>query len=518
MAYDFSSVKDKKRKTTVSEPQNKKEEEKQSSSGFDFSSVKGKTKKTTNSVETDNSKNSIAYKAETPTLQNRDRLKKEQQAKAQSELLDILSSPFKNAKNDKAIKENVTLKNREEQKAKKQQEVWESKSDDSYSANLLKGLGNRYRSTVGNAFEETATAFSDFTDAEIKGYKPGDEITLENREAARAYKMGENSSWFMDPARKLAAEMAASNQAGDIYDLASMQILEAQSGTNSQFAKEAISAADSGAQMLAYMSLPGGAQNLSAYMAIPAAAEKYNQVREAGGSKEEAFAKGVTSGALSYLIERSGGIGSAGNALEDIAAKNFVTRVVSESLQEGGEEFAQYGLEYVTDAIYELMYEGKISANFDIKEAIQQARIGALAGGGFGVVGSVSDAVTGNDQFDSSINEVASEVVQTIKNAFNAKKAEANIELQKSQETKKVSEPSPVEEDLKNLAKEVVEEKAKEISEKEPTASATNKAGRYYQTISKEGLEEYGRKLPNATEDTGKQVAAMYDPADRISK
>lgn len=532
MSFDFSSVKDKKRKTTVSEPQNKKEEEKQSSSGFDFSSVKGKTRKTTNSVETDNSKKSIAYNAETPTLENRDRLKKEQQAKAQSELLDILSSPFENAKNDKTIKENATLKNREEQKAKKQQEVWESKSDDSYSANLLKGLGNRYRSTVGNAFEETATAFSDFTDAEIKGYKPGDEITLENREAAKAYKMGENSLWFMDPARKLAAEMAASNQAGDIYDLASMQILEAQSGTNSQFAKDVISAADSGAQMLAYMSLPGGAQNLSAYMAIPTAAEKYNQVRAEGGSKEEAFTKGIISGAFSYLIEKSGGIGGSGNVIEDVAAKNFVTRVVSELAQEGGEELVQYGLEYINEAVFDLYYNGKTDAEFNLGEALHQAWVGGLAGGGFGLVGSVSDAISGNSQFDYTVGEVASNVAAIIKAKFNSKTNNADISNEDSSEasaepvegTEKIASTtfipkeensSTVEEDLKNLAKEVVEEKTEA---EETIASAVNKSKKYTQTISQEGLEEYGRKLPNATKDTGKQVAAMYDIKDGVSK
>lgn len=382
-------------------------------------------------------------------LQTRDRLKAEQQAKATSEVQNFVNGLLQNAANDKKIKEQVTTKNRDAVKAQIQEDVWQTNPDGSYASNLGRGLGNRFRSTVGNAIEDISEAFVDATGDVVQGYSPENEITLENRDAAKAYIVGENSAWFVDPLRAKADEIARARNAGKVYDLATEQITQAQEGTNSQFARDMISAADSGVQMAAYMALPGGAQNLSLYMAIPAAAERYNTERANGASKEEAANRAAATGVISYAVESLGGIGKVGsNIIEDVAAKNFFTNLAAQFASEGGEEILQYGFQYVADALADLMYKGKIQTTFDPVEMLHNAWVGGLAGGGFGAVGSISNSFTGNAQQDATISEVMKDIVAAVKNASGVVAPSVQTTVQQEispEQEQKVAPENPVE-------------------------------------------------------------------------
>lgn len=366
------------------------------------------------------------------TLENRDEIK----AQKQKEYFEDTKEPFQNiienAKNDKEIKERVNPQNREEIREEKREDVWKSKEDDSDAETLLKGLGNRARSVPGKLIQSGAKAFYDVTDDTVKGYEEGDEITLANRDAAKAAKIKENSAWILNPAREKAAEVAAGNKAEGVSAMATEQLDKLRAKTDNALVQDLISAADGGATMLGYMALPFGTKYLSLYMGASQAVDTYNAGRANGQSKEEAAARGITDGAISMAIESIGGIGKIPgvNAVADVveaaAAKNFISNLAVQALQEGGEGFAEAVLNYVGNVVNDLLFKGEIQTSFSFSEALHNAFVEGLSGAMFGAGSFGVAKISGVPGLDASLSEVSQDIIAGVKSVLNIDQTKAN--------------------------------------------------------------------------------------------
>ena len=287
---------------------------------------------------------------------------------------------------------------------------------------FAKGFVNRLRSTGGKAVEDLAYFLKDAGENSIaNSYSPGEEITLENREAARLNAMKNNTDWLRQNAEKVLEE----NRAGEIGDIASQQMAQAQENADTWLGKQLVMAGDSTATMLGYMLLPGGKTHLAAYMGSGGGLNEYREQRESGASELEAQVRGITSGAISYLVESMGGIGAGGGQkipgigtigkkLDELATKNFLTSVLSNAMDEGGEELVEYVADYVANCIADKMFKGEIQTEFNISEMFQNALTGAIVGGGFGAVkASPEIASAAKDIVEAVKNGKAIESVQT---------------------------------------------------------------------------------------------------------
>ncbi|MBQ5897851.1 MAG: hypothetical protein IIW81_05240 [Oscillospiraceae bacterium] len=378
---------------------------------------------------------SLDQKAKTEkgiTLENRDEIK----AQKQKEYFEDAKEPFQNiienAKNDKEIKERVNPQNREEIREEKREDVWKSKEDDSDAETLLKGLGNRARSVPGKLIQSTAEAFYDITDDTVKGYEEGDKISLENRDAAKAAKIKENSAWFLDPAREKAAEVAAGNKAEGVSAMATEQLDKLRAKTDNALVQDLISAADGGATMLGYMALPFGTKYLSLYMGASQAVDTYNEGRANGQSKEEAAARGITDGAISMAVESIGGVGkipglnAAADVVEAAAAKNFISNLAMQAFQEGGEGFAEAVLSYVGNVVNDLIFKGEIQTSFSFSEALHNAFVEGLSGAMFGAGSFGVAKISGVPGLDASLSEVSQDIIAGVKSVLNIDQTKAN--------------------------------------------------------------------------------------------
>lgn len=298
---------------------------------------------------------------------------------------------------------------------------------------FAKGFVNRLRSTGGKAVEDLAYFIKDAGNNSVaNSYSPGEEITLENREAARLNAMKNNTDWLRQNAEKVVEE----NRAGEIGDIASQQMAKAQENADTWLGKQLVMAGDSTATMLGYMLLPGGKTHLAAYMGAGGGLNEYREQRENGASEEEAQVRGITSGAISYLVESMGGIGAGvgqkipgigtiGKKLDELATKNFLTSVLSNAMDEGGEELVEYVADYVANCIADKMFKGEIQTEFDISEMFQNALTGAIVGGGFGAV-----------KASPEIASTAKDIVEAVKNG----KAIENVQAQQEAPAEEVLE------------------------------------------------------------------------------
>lgn len=274
---------------------------------------------------------------------------------------------------------------------------------------LEKGLVNRLRSAGGETVENTAYFLQDNLAPET-GYTAGEPITLENRDAAkRSVLVGTPLNQFL---YKNAENVVAKNQAGQIGDLADQQIMQAKENTGA-LGDFLIDTADAGANMasqaiLAGVLLPGAPTPVankvfSGVQGVSAGAQKYVDTREAGGSKEEAFQRGLGSGAIATITEGLTGIGKTGVSkipgvnkivthLDEFATKNWLTNVLSTAFGEGGEEGLEYAFEYASDVIADLIYKGEIETDFNVAELFQNVASGFVLGAGFGSVGGTTNA------------------------------------------------------------------------------------------------------------------------------
>ena len=257
---------------------------------------------------------------------------------------------------------------------------------------LEKGLVNRLRSAGGETVENIARIIDD---------------NISDNPEERMF-----NSKFADFLNTNAKNVIAKNTAGQIGDLADQQIMQAKENTGT-LGDFLIDTADAGANMasqaiLAGVLLPGAPTPVankvfSGVQGVSAGAQKYVDTREAGGSKAEAFQRGIGSGAIATITEGLTGIGKTGVSkipgvdrivthLDEFATKNWLTNVLSTALGEGGEEGLEYAFEYASDVIADLIYKGKIETDFNVAELFQNVASGFVLGAGFGSVGGTTNA------------------------------------------------------------------------------------------------------------------------------
>ena len=250
-----------------------------------------------------------------------------------------------------------------------------------------KGFANRLRSAGGETVENIAYALDD----NIKD-NPEERFIDSN---------------FVDYLNANAKNVVAKNTAGQIGNLADAQFANAKENTG-VVGDFAIDAADTVANMLSQQILAGVTRApFAAVQGISSGAQKYRDTREAGGSKEEALQRGVSTGAVAGVTEALLGIGGTKigkqalskipgvnkvvTVLDKAETKNWITKVFATALEEGGEEALEYVFEYASDVLADQMYKGEIETDFDVSELFRNALLGAVTGAGFGTIGATAD-------------------------------------------------------------------------------------------------------------------------------
>lgn len=283
-----------------------------------------------------------------------------------------------------------------------------------YGNSLEKGLVNRLRSAGGETVENIAYFLKDNLAPET-GYKEGEPITLENRDAAKRAKLVSNPlNQFL---YNNAQDVVAKNTAGQIGDLADRQIIAAKENTG-DFGDALINIADAGANMasqaiLSGVLLPGAPapianKVLSGVQGVSAGGQKYRDTREAGGSQQEAFQRGLGSATIATITEGLGGIGKTGVSkipgvdkivthLDELGTKNFITNALATGLEEGGEEGLEYAFEYLSDVFADLIYKGEIETDFNLADLFMNVVSGFGIGAGFGSVAGTANAYQNYD-------------------------------------------------------------------------------------------------------------------------
>ena len=161
-------------------------------------------------------------------------------------------------------------------------------------------------------------------------------------------------------------------------------------------------------------------------MAMGSFGDKYIESRNAGLDKVESSARALVAGVASYVAESLGGIGggkSPLNAIEEEAKKKWVTAILYEALEEGGEEFAEYTMNYLADGVIDLVARGKWEQNWDWNELLESAKIAFITGGLFGVSNQLmTKAFSGNAKIDEKLQDAKKEVLEDMKVTFEAEK------------------------------------------------------------------------------------------------
>ena len=161
-------------------------------------------------------------------------------------------------------------------------------------------------------------------------------------------------------------------------------------------------------------------------MAMGSFGDKYIESRNAGLDKVESSARALVAGVASYVAESLGGIGggkSPLNAIEEEAKKKWVTAILYEALEEGGEEFAEYTMNYLADGVIDLVARGKWEQNWDWNELLESAKIASITGGLFGVSNQLmTKAFSGNAKIDEKLQDAKKEVLEDMKVTFEAEK------------------------------------------------------------------------------------------------
>lgn len=266
-----------------------------------------------------------------------------------------------------------------------------------------------------------------------------------------------------------------------------------------------------------------------------AAGNAYTQKINEGYSKDQATAYGVIIGVSEATLEKVvGAIGFGGKTLAskavakllpkiDNAAARIAVKYGSSMLSEGVEE----GLQEVLEPLYRNAAFGE-NNNLEITEdAIYSALLGALSGGLMeGTPYAISEGI--NASYQNKINEkYGKSVGEIVTEGLSAPQDSEAYKLAKEAKAKLNAGEELSDEELDVLAKvsaEVPQERKQavtEASEEKPIVLQSKEIpnpGRRTVGISEKQMETFASKLPNATKDTGKQVAAMYDIKDGVSK
>ena len=159
-------------------------------------------------------------------------------------------------------------------------------------------------------------------------------------------------------------------------------------------------------------------------MALGSFGDKYIESRAEGQGKLESSVRAVTAAVISYATESLGGIGGSKsplNKLEDAAKKKWVTNVIYNAFEEGGEEFAEYALNYIANGIIDLVAQGKWSQEWNNAEVWENMRVAGISGGMFGAAsGGINKVFSGNAKVDAQLDSAGKEFLNYLDAVYKA--------------------------------------------------------------------------------------------------
>ena len=297
---------------------------------------------------------------------------------------------------------------------------------------------NRVRSAAGEATENVGNWLYDNF-----GYEPGREVY----EKGEARKIGEIAS------QQFTNEMAtnptkAYQTAVQVSDsIANMLSYKIATGPISLFAGSVASEAAFGKELAKGASYTKAAEVaaekgshaansiFTSGMALGTFGDTYNQNRANGQGKLESTIRATAAGAISYITESLGGIGGSKsplNKLEEAAKENWFTNILYNAFEEGGEEFAEYTLNYLAQGVIDLAAQGKWNQVYDLKEVWNNAKIGFWSGGMFGLGNTAlsggrqiaakldRSSYSGNVEVDAKLDRAESELLDNLMTAYQA--------------------------------------------------------------------------------------------------
>ncbi len=287
---------------------------------------------------------------------------------------------------------------------------------------------NRVRSAAGEAVENIGNWLYDSF-----GYEPGKEVY----EKGEARKIGEIASgqfaneMATNPTKSYKTLVEASDSVANMLsykiatgplslfispivgDTALAKGLSAGLGEK-EAAKKAIEAASH-----------AGNGIFTSAMAMGSFGDTYLNSRAQGQGKLESSTRALMAGTISYVSESLGGIGGAKsplNALEDRAKKMWLSAIVYDALEEGGEEFAEYFLNYLANGIIDLGFQGEWKQEWVTKDVLHNMEVASMVGLSFGVTNQVNRAYTGNAETDADIDKAGRDLVDQTYNTYIAMK------------------------------------------------------------------------------------------------
>ena len=183
-------------------------------------------------------------------------------------------------------------------------------------------------------------------------------------------------------------------------------------------------------------------------MAFGTFGDTYNQSRAEGQGKLESTIRATAAGAISYITEAMGGIGGSKsplNKLESAAKQKWITNLLYNAFEEGGEELVEYSLNYLTQGVIDLAAQGKWNQVYDLNVALDNAKTGFWSGGIFGL-GNVAlsggrqvvnklgnNTYTGNAETDAKLDRAKTELLDNLTTGYQASQdpvVKAKIESQ----------------------------------------------------------------------------------------
>ena len=296
---------------------------------------------------------------------------------------------------------------------------------------------NRLRSAAGESVENLGYWLYD-----TFGYEPGKkvydegtarkigdiaDVQLQNEIAARPSQLGQDIAKAGD---SIATMLSYKLLTGPISTFAGSIASEAAFGKGLAAGVNKGLSLDNAAKEVAKVAAEKGshvANNIfTGGMAMGSFGDKYIESRNAGLDKVESSARALVAGVASYVAESLGGIGggkSPLNAIEEEAKKKWVTAILYEALEEGGEEFAEYTMNYLADGVIDLVARGKWEQNWDWNELLESAKIASITGGLFGVSNQLmTKAFSGNAKIDEKLQDAKKEVLEDMKVTFETEK------------------------------------------------------------------------------------------------
>ncbi len=297
---------------------------------------------------------------------------------------------------------------------------------------------NRVRSAAGETAENIGNWLYD-----TFGYKPGKEVY----EKGEARKIGEIAGQQF--ANEMATNPTKSYQtAVKVSDsLANMLSYKIATGPISIFAGAVASetelakglakglGAEKAAEIAAEKGMHTANSIFTSSMALGTFGDTYNQSRAEGQGKLESTIRATAAGAISYVTESLGGIGgtkSPLNKLETAAKQNWITAIVYNAFEEGGEEFAEYTLNYLAQGVIDLAAQGKWNQVYDFAQVIDNFETGFWSGGIFGVGQQAlsggsrvvnrlgNNSYSGNAEVDAKLDTAKNELLDNLLTAYQA--------------------------------------------------------------------------------------------------